>query len=407
MRSRSWFQSAPALCRAGDNLLRESGSDTSSFNPRPLFAERATLQGFTVPFGSIVSIRARSLQSGRQFPRAFNMQVVKFQSAPALCRAGDHGQQNDDRACSCFNPRPLFAERATRYGPRPCRTPRVSIRARSLQSGRRPFARRTEARSRRFNPRPLFAERATRAWRTSDQSQHVSIRARSLQSGRPAIAASLIQLNPFQSAPALCRAGDVPRDWKPHQPAGFNPRPLFAERATAELLTKDGTGGVSIRARSLQSGRRLGWSSTAQWHPVSIRARSLQSGRLSTASNWTLRDLFQSAPALCRAGDCCSMTVQILSPSFNPRPLFAERATEAMATGAVTASVSIRARSLQSGRPSPASKTLACASFQSAPALCRAGDACDAQSWTGVGLFQSAPALCRAGDQQSTLRAPG
>ncbi len=155
------FQSAPALCRAGDRRAALSSRSTTSFNPRPLFAERATAQAELLAIESDVSIRARSLQSGRRNRddvlglveavsiRARSLQsgrlkiyqafeyLVQFQSAPALCRAGDTARQARLSSDSRFNPRPLFAERAT------------------LPSAPFPIARR------RFNPRPLFAERAT------------------------------------------------------------------------------------------------------------------------------------------------------------------------------------------------------------------------------------------------------
>ena len=83
------FQSAPALCRAGDQVLIHRNAGAICFNPRPLFAERAT-------------------------------------RAPV-------GQSQD---LAGFNPRPLFAERATRYLPLAAAATLVSIRARSLQSGR-------------------------------------------------------------------------------------------------------------------------------------------------------------------------------------------------------------------------------------------------------------------------------
>ena len=60
--------------------------------------------------------------------------------------------------------------------------------------------------------------------------------------------------------------------------------------------------------------------------------------------------------------------------------------------------VSIRARSLQSGRLSQITPPRANSTFQSAPALCRAGDSRASGPITGSRRFQSAPALCRAGD---------
>ncbi len=132
------------------------------------------------------AIFARSLQSGRR-PRARSLRRVR----------------------SCFNRRPLFAERATRGWNALMIAPQVSIRARSLQSGRRRSRCRLQPQRLRFNPRPLFAERATNAVESVAHSLMVSIRARSLQSGR------------------------LDRALRGHAAIiGFNPRPLFAERAT-------------------------------------------------------------------------------------------------------------------------------------------------------------------------------
>jgi len=107
------FQSAPALCRAGDlsatrillvlrsfnprplfaeratHHARPSGSILGCFNPRPLFAERATIDRALLGHLAVVSIRARSLQSGRLAIHMVCGLIELFQSAPALCRAGD------------------------------------------------------------------------------------------------------------------------------------------------------------------------------------------------------------------------------------------------------------------------------------------------------------------------------
>ncbi len=303
------------------------------FNPRPLFAERATghrirrdhFQGVSIRARSLqsgrpaaaaaaadseeVSIRARSLQSGRHSEGLTCSQHLVFQSAPALCRAGDLSSLRMSRAGSFrFNPRPLFAERATCEAAGWPASFFVSIRARSLQSGRRPCRCPPWPPRRSFNPRPLFAERATLISLSTAYSIQVSIRARSLQSGRPGGGFSIATPGGFQSAPALCRAGDVHRRRRSADGVGFNPRPLFAERATLghhvvsrpghcfnprPLFAERATQGelimwqaikVSIRARSLQSGRHYRADESECPEIVSIRARSLQSGRLHFAN---------------------------------------------------------------------------------------------------------------------------
>ena len=60
--------------------------------------------------------------------------------------------------------------------------------------------------------------------------------------------------------------------------------------------------------------------------------------------------------------------------------------------------VSIRARSRESGRRYSDDLALLNSEFQSAPALVRAGDTARQLRVTQVALFQSAPALVRAGD---------
>ncbi|WP_297925564.1 hypothetical protein, partial [Metallibacterium sp.] len=57
-----------------------------------------------------------------------------------------------------------------------------------------------------------------------------AIFARSLQSGRRNFSRDGSPLVWFQSAPALCRAGDTRRCSRASPTHGFNPRPLFAER---------------------------------------------------------------------------------------------------------------------------------------------------------------------------------
>ena len=163
-----------------------------------------------------------------------------------------------------------------------------------------------------------------------DAQSCVSIRARSLQSGRPQPdfgwqRQAVFQSAPalcragdvriqyfvqdcasFQSAPALCRAGDRPSCWSPSNTICFNPRPLFAERATRLDAVFADLRRVSIRARSLQSGRPALMVMTLLAILVSIRARSLQSGRHIGSTRSAQSQAFQSAPALCRAGDALS-----------------------------------------------------------------------------------------------------
>ena len=155
----------------------------------------------------------------------------------------------------------------------------------------------------------------------------------------------------FQSAPALCRAGDLGVRVDRERPSGFNPRPLFAERATSRGRCLACCPQVSIRARSLQSGRLALAPDSCITQRVSIRARSLQSGRQDAARHRSGSRTFQSAPALCRAGD-----------------------RNAAGLRGCGENVSIRARSLQSGRRRSALLSDADVRFQSAPALCRAGD---------------------------------
>ena len=157
-------------------------------------------------------------------------------------------------------------------------------------------------------------------------------------------------MSQFQSAPALCRAGDKAMLLYSGHVARFNPRPLFAERATQGQNRLHGHG------------------------------------------------KFQSAPALCRAGDRPSYPLAPIRACFNPRPLFAERATMRMPENPMHCSVSIRARSLQSGRRKMLATLVHVVPFQSAPALCRAGDLPTADAALDPIVFQSAPALCRAGD---------
>ena len=250
------FQSAPALCRAGDTTCAICNSPNGCFNPRPLFAERAT-----------------------------RVHVFVVHHSPR------------------FNPRPLFAERATQHRLIEPQRVRVSIRARSLQSGRHATARASSGRHW-VSIRARSLQSGRRRSRTNVCSIiDVSIRARSLQSGRHAAFQLLPDSSGFQSAPALCRAGDDCDGRGLNSRHSFNPRPLFAERATAARRTMCRLMSVSIRARSLQSGRH-----------ERPRAHTRQSRR------------------------------------FNPRPLFAERATHGRRQHRACRAVSIRARSLQSGR---------------------------------------------------------
>ena len=113
-RKATGFQSAPALCRAGDQALPPFPSRARSFNPRPLFAERATRTAL-----------------------AFCRRSTRFNPRPLFAERATRCASILRRDELCFNPRPLFAERATLP---------------HLRSGKSYI---------RFNPRPLFAERAT------------------------------------------------------------------------------------------------------------------------------------------------------------------------------------------------------------------------------------------------------
>ncbi len=229
--------------------------------------------------------------------------VRTFQSAPALCRAGDGGRCGYRSAYGGFNPRPLFAERAT-----------------------------------------WFAG-------LDDKERVVSIRARSLQSGRLFDYAKSKPNFQFQSAPALCRAGDAQAQAPAPAPAEFQSAPALCRAGDFICFTK-GVGGTEFQSAPALC--RAGDHIRAAWNYIHMP--------------------FQSAPALCRAGDSQSSRHQALSRCFNPRPLFAERATPRAFVAAQHRIVSIRARSLQSGRLGDAIALRNGIPFQSAPALCRAGD---------------------------------
>ena len=301
-----WFQSAPALCRAGDIKGERDDVARQSFNPRPLFAERATKQGRYHDDDCDVSIRARSLQSGRRRSAPRSSATTAFQSAPALCRAGD-------------------VERLVEFA----RGPDVSIRARSLQSGRPDcvFRKRIDCRS--FNPRPLFAERATLPDRFGGGRSR-SFNPRPLFAERATRCRASLGHQPrrcFNPRPLFAERATAKWRRPPARRRGFNPRPLFAERATKHFRHFRHERVVSIRARSLQSGRRVLLWRFAEGPRVSIRARSLQSGR-------------RAAPLFC-AG--------MSYVSIRARSLQSGRPSRTCGQGNRT-SVSIRARSLQSGR---------------------------------------------------------
>ena len=111
------FQSAPALCRAGDLGDGAESQAALKFQSAPALCRAGDAQKCDCP-----------------------RNTSPFQSAPALCRAGDWTLQMVARRGWRFNPRPLFSERATPDGTRQSARQHVSIRARSLQSGRLHFA---------------------------------------------------------------------------------------------------------------------------------------------------------------------------------------------------------------------------------------------------------------------------
>ena len=172
------------------------------------------------------------MQSGRQLSLLLPDEDGPFQSSPAQCRAGDAASAPRPASHRRFNPRPLNAERATERNPVSRRSRRVSILARSMQSGRRPL--------------PMAS-----AARTKFQSSPAQCRAGDIAAAKGTLRDCL-----FQSSPAQCRAGDLANRHAPvvpevsilarsmqsgrHRPAPscaaprrFNPRPLNAERATA------------------------------------------------------------------------------------------------------------------------------------------------------------------------------
>ena len=179
----------------------------------------------------------------------------------------------------------------------------------------------------------------------------VSIRARRLLAGRPAQTKGRMDFDTvFQSAPGDCSPGDC-----------------AAARCSS-------TSSVSIRARRLLAGRLPG-----SLKGLTIRLFQSAPGDCSPGDSprdWTDAEKikFQSAPGDCSPGDSPMQRHECRSPSFNPRPAIARRATIALYPVTPRFRVSIRARRLLAGRPGLVWRCSRISMFQSAPGDCSPGD---------------------------------
>ena len=179
---------------------------------------------------------------------------------------------------------------------------------------------------------------------------------------------------------------------------------------------------VSIRAGSRESRRPLAAACLADDLDVSIRAGSRESRRLLRALTRSSEYVFQSAPALVRAGDniACDSRQDARLVSIRAGSRESRRLADSPYLHIVR-NVSIRAGSRESRRRTYNGYPSRAQWFQSAPALVRAGDDIAAMSVDELAVsiragsresrrrkmsymlsipsvFQSAPALVRAGD---------
>ena len=168
-----------------------------------------------VPVAACVSIRARSRESGRQRQAVNIPHAFKFQSAPALVRAGDRRADARPDGGAGVSIRARSRESGRRYGFRHAPDGGVFQSAPALVRAGDRHAPHRGGRLLRFQSAPALVRAGdTLGLRDGRPIIAVSIRARSRESGRPASASSSSWAWKFQSAPALVRAGDIPEGEK-------------------------------------------------------------------------------------------------------------------------------------------------------------------------------------------------